>query len=127
MVARKDSEGKTQPLHWALTFNTSGSDERPTGNVYSIAGNIDTFCYEVERSVPIRHGGWRGSLTVGRIPADGLEQFERILSQIPVVRLDPAWNCQNWVRGLFEKMVEAGLVAQQTVDEVVHRAESGMC
>ena len=85
------------PLHWALTYQTSGTDDRPVGNVYNAAGNIDTFCYEGSKDVPIRHDGWRGSLTVGRIPVDALDQFERILAEIPITRHDPEWNCQNWV------------------------------
>ena len=104
----KGAQGDILPLHWALTYKVSGSDERPTGNKYQAAGNIDTFCYEVERNVPIRHDAWRGTLTVGRIPVDGLERFERILSQIPVVRLDPAWNCQNWVWNGLRELRQAG-------------------
>ena len=104
----KGAQGDILPLHWALTYKVSGSNERPLGNKYQAAGNIDTFCYEVERAVPIKHDGWRGSLTVGRIPEDSLEDFERILSQIPVVRLDPAWNCQNWVWNALRELRHAG-------------------
>ncbi len=104
----KDSEGNLMPLHWALTCDTSGSDNIQAGNVYNAAGNIDTFCYEAERNVPIRHDGWRGSLVVGRIPVASLSQFERILSQIPVTRHDPCWNCQNWVWLSLCKLRQAG-------------------
>ena len=108
----KDSEGKTQPLHWALTFNTSGSDERPTGNVYSIAGNIDTFLFEVERNVPIRNDLWRGSLAVGRIPVESLDRFENTLSQKPIVRHDAEWASHNWVWTALRELRHQGFAIE---------------
>ncbi|TBU48385.1 hypothetical protein BD309DRAFT_997666 [Dichomitus squalens] len=108
----KDSEGKILPLHWALTFNTSGSDERPRGNVYNAAGNIDTLRYEAERGVPIRHDLWRGSLAVGRIPVESLDQFEKILSQNPVIRHDPEWNCQNWAWTALRELRHQGFAIE---------------
>ncbi|KAI0724443.1 hypothetical protein C8T65DRAFT_714592 [Cerioporus squamosus] len=104
----KDSEGNLMPLHWALTCDTSGTDNGQTSNVYNAAGNIDTFCYEAEMNVPIRHDGWRGSLIVGRIPLASLNQFEHILSQIPTTRHDPSWNCQNWVCLSLRELRQAG-------------------
>ncbi|KAH9944467.1 uncharacterized protein BXZ73DRAFT_87358 [Epithele typhae] len=106
----KDAQGNIQPLSWALTYKISGSDHRPMGTKYGVAGTIDTYAYEVDRSVPIRHEGWRGSLVVGRIAPDALEQLERILSQIPVVRGDPSWNCHNWVWHGIRELRQAGFI-----------------
>ena len=108
----KDSEGKILPLHWALTFKTSGSDERPVGNIYNAAGNIDTFCYEAQRNIPIRHDLWRGSLAVGRIPVESLDHFEHILSQNPIVRHDPEWNCQNRVWAALRELRQMGFAIE---------------
>ncbi|KAI0639310.1 hypothetical protein C8Q77DRAFT_1080509 [Trametes polyzona] len=104
----KDSEGNDLPLHWALTFKTAGTDDRPIGNCYNAAGSTDTYRYEVERDVPLRNENWRGSLPVGRIPAESLPKFERILSQIPITRADPSWNCQNWVWASLRELRHAG-------------------
>ncbi|KAI0824262.1 hypothetical protein BC628DRAFT_1411178 [Trametes gibbosa] len=104
----KDSEGNDLPLHWALTFKTGGTDDRPIGNCYNAAGNIDTYCYEAEREITLRNDNWRGSLPVGRIPAESLAKFEHILSQIPITRHDTAWNCQNWVWASLRELRHAG-------------------
>ncbi|TBU24981.1 hypothetical protein BD311DRAFT_867782 [Dichomitus squalens] len=107
-----DSEGKTRPLHWALTFKTSGSHLRPIGNAYNVAGNVDTFCYEAQRDIPLRHDLWRGSLAVGRIPVESIDQFEKILSEIPIVRHDPEWNSQNWVWTALRELRQQGFAIE---------------
>ena len=123
----QDASGKPLPLHWAITVQTAGTDQVPVGNIYNAAGNIDTFYYEVLHDVPLDNANWRGALTVATIQKEDPAKVEQIFSGVPTYRHDFNWNCQNWVRALFEKMVEAGLVAQQTVDEVVRRTESGTC
>ena len=104
----KDSDGRVRPLHWALTFKTAGTDDHPVGNCYNAAGNVDTFSYEAERNVPLRSANWRGSLAIGRVPAESLHKFEHILSQIPIIRHDPSWNCQTWVWTSLRELRHAG-------------------
>ncbi|KAI0369115.1 hypothetical protein BV20DRAFT_968288 [Pilatotrama ljubarskyi] len=104
----KDSEGEDHPLHWALTFKTAGKDDQQIGNRYTVAGNTDTYCYEVVKDVPLRDETWRGSLSVGRIPAEAIPRFERLLAQIPVTRYDPSWNSQNWVWASLRELRNAG-------------------
>ncbi|OBZ79746.1 hypothetical protein A0H81_00694 [Grifola frondosa] len=93
----KNSDGSILPLHWAITLRTGGSDNNPIGNRYNAIGNIDTFAYEKETNAIIRNDNWRGSFDVGSISVDRIPEMESILSQLPIIRQDPNWNCQNWV------------------------------
>jgi len=101
----EDSMGKRLPLHWALTIKTAGSD---IGNIYNAAGNIDTFHYEALTNTPLKDVNYRGSLLVGTIPRESLPEVEQLLSQVPVIRHDYNWNCQNWVWSGIRELRKAG-------------------
>ncbi|CCM00935.1 uncharacterized protein FIBRA_02982 [Fibroporia radiculosa] len=117
----KDAYGNIFPLHWALTIRTSGSDARPIGKIYNAAGNIDTFFYETLSDAPLTNSNWRGDLKVGNIPADALPAMERILEgEVPVVRNNYNWNCQNWVWSALRRLRQKGFnISPTTWDSLV--------
>ena len=101
---------------------------------------VDTYDVKTDPAPQPRYVSWGtrtksaddGTETAARLPLGMLDREQRrkieaLAWETPVMYPNGSWNCQNWVRALFEKMVEAGLVAQQTVDEVVHCTESGTC
>ncbi|KAH9835646.1 uncharacterized protein C8Q71DRAFT_89583 [Rhodofomes roseus] len=104
----KDSTGKVLPLHWAITVKTDGTEGDPTGNIYNAAGNIDTFSYEVIHDVPLTNANWRGDLPVATINKEDLPKVEEIFADVPTVRHDYKWNCQNWVWAALRELRSNG-------------------
>ncbi|KAG0707084.1 hypothetical protein DFH29DRAFT_1066511 [Suillus ampliporus] len=90
----RNERGLYNPLHWAIYIPTGVG----IGNTYHILGNTDTYTLEFRRHQPHANpGAWRGSYKVGRVAAHRLDQFERDLARVPIMRNDPRWNCQDWV------------------------------
>ncbi|KAI0932315.1 hypothetical protein AcW1_000523 [Taiwanofungus camphoratus] len=119
----RDSKGQILPLHWAITVKTAGSDNTPIGMVYNAAGNIDTFFYETVANVSLKNTNWRGALTVGSLPKEILPNVERVFSQVPIVRHDYNWNCQNWVWASLRELRQLGYPIKPNLTWEVLRAE----
>ncbi|OAX40092.1 hypothetical protein K503DRAFT_799096 [Rhizopogon vinicolor AM-OR11-026] len=86
--------GRPYPLHWAIHIPTGPG----IGHTYQIIGNTDNYTLHFQRNQPHQDpDAWRGSFTVGRLPVHQLAQFEALLANIPVMRNEQRWNCQNWV------------------------------
>ncbi|TFY66896.1 hypothetical protein EVG20_g4197 [Dentipellis fragilis] len=101
----RDSRGHILPLHWEITLCTSGTYRNPKGNVYQLIGGTDSFTFDRQANKSIRASqNWRGTFAVGYIPKHKLRGVEYILSNVPITRHDPAWNCQNWVWEALRKL-----------------------
>ncbi|KDQ59144.1 hypothetical protein JAAARDRAFT_33876 [Jaapia argillacea MUCL 33604] len=97
IFAMQFSRGKEEAsdYHWNLTIITDSATR--TGIVHQVTGC--TYCYGYERNPRQRleHSPqWRGSLHLGSVPKDRLNEIERILESVPIDNSDPQFNCQVW-------------------------------
>ncbi|TBU54361.1 hypothetical protein BD310DRAFT_951480 [Dichomitus squalens] len=117
-------------LHWSLSWQPAEGAWRHV--------QVDMYDVKTDPAPQPRYVFWgartttadaaaEGSaarLELGTLARDERRRVEQMAWEVPVMYPNGEWNCQNWVRGLFERMVEAGLVKQERVDEVVKVAET---
>ncbi|KAH7918747.1 hypothetical protein BV22DRAFT_974588, partial [Leucogyrophana mollusca] len=67
--------------------------------LYRISGLPGDYSLEAPQSVTLREGenGYWGKVSVGRVDQERLHHFSATLANIPIVRGDGSWSCQNWV------------------------------
>ncbi|TFK89243.1 hypothetical protein K466DRAFT_645052 [Polyporus arcularius HHB13444] len=115
-------------LHWSVAWQPAPGAWRHV--------QVDTYDVKTDPAPQPRYVFWgtrtsstdestekAAHLPLGTLDREQRRKIEALAWETPVMYPNGDWNCQNWVRGLFEKMVEAGLVEQQTVDKVVKQAE----
>ncbi|KAI0703223.1 hypothetical protein C8Q76DRAFT_659340 [Earliella scabrosa] len=116
-------------LHWSVAWEPAPGGWRHV--------QVDTYDVKMDPAPQPRYVFWgtrtssadeptarAARIPLGTFAREQRKQIEQLAWETAVMHPNGDWNCQNWVRGLFVKMVEAGLVAQQVVDEVVKHAET---
>ncbi|KAI0765406.1 hypothetical protein C8Q74DRAFT_1288168 [Fomes fomentarius] len=124
------SDQSWRDLHWSIAWQPAPDAWRHI--------QVDTYDVKTDPAPQPRYVFWgtrtvsadeqaarAARLELGTFEREQRRKVEQLAWDTPVMYPNGDWNCQNWVRGLLVKMVEAGLMAQQTVDEVVKCAETG--
>lgn len=89
--------------HWALAAVTD--IDQSSARIFHMKGNTDTFSLDV-LDVPnlTKSRSYRGGFQVGEISGSRLRDLERWVTQIPVHRNNPKWDCQTWVIEMLREM-----------------------
>lgn len=59
---------------------------------------------------------------VAWIPRNQVGNLENMLRQV-TIQVSWSWNCQNWVRGGLQKMVEAGLLTHREIESAIGKQQ----
>ncbi|KAI0315312.1 hypothetical protein OF83DRAFT_1132613 [Amylostereum chailletii] len=62
-------------------------------------------------------------LELGIMTLQTRSQIEALALQVPVMAPDGTWNCQDFLKDLLQKMVEAGIIDKDKKDSVIEMAE----
>ncbi|KZT27045.1 hypothetical protein NEOLEDRAFT_1061803 [Neolentinus lepideus HHB14362 ss-1] len=92
--------------HWALLIPEANNRDY---TAYQVTGSTDT--YEVKPPELVRpeiSKSYMGKVEVGEINANQQEQFATVTLNVPIVRGNTHWNCQNWVIEVLKTMKENG-------------------
>lgn len=89
--------------HWALAAVTD--IDQSSARIFHMKGNTDTFALDV-LDVPniTKSRSYRGGFQVGEISGSRLHDLELWVTQIPVHRNNPKWDCQTWVIEMLREM-----------------------
>ncbi|EIN09634.1 hypothetical protein PUNSTDRAFT_133412 [Punctularia strigosozonata HHB-11173 SS5] len=115
---RGTQNDEIRPYHWQ--FHLATGDIR--GVFHQLYGEPGNFWYEgAEKMILFETEG--GKVTIGAVPADALDELERILEQIPVV-LDKnvKWNCQSWCLDALEPLRAKGWIADGITETTIREA-----
>lgn len=125
IVAQYELHGHpTRTEHWNLVLLAS----RTSVHIFEVRGNTDSYTYVPDFNAPLTLNNvtnFRGGCHVGDISIESLEVLKERLREIPIVRLDPAWDCQVWVMEGIKLLKEDGLVFSK-VNEAYVRGELGL-
>ncbi|KAI0918025.1 hypothetical protein AcW1_007010 [Taiwanofungus camphoratus] len=89
--------GTPAPYHWEICIRLGKQGNKSVGNVYHLQGGEASFAFErIANTTYTKPDSYRGSLLVGTIPTSDLAAVENVLSNVPVRKNEPNWNCQNW-------------------------------
>ena len=105
--------------HWSIAAVIS----REQAWVFELSGNYDTFTY-TPRTTPFssRILNYRGGFFLCEIAQEKLDWLESLLGTLPVIRLNPEFDCQTWVMSAVRKLQDEGLVPRD-VTEIMIREE----
>ncbi|KAH7929300.1 hypothetical protein BV22DRAFT_1125907 [Leucogyrophana mollusca] len=94
-VARFGQPSSSSKWVIAVVFTPSSGHSM----LYQISGLPGNYSLEAPQSVTLKEGenGYWGKVPVGRVDQERLHRFSATLANIPIVRGDSSWSCQNWV------------------------------
>ncbi|MCJ1247906.1 hypothetical protein MMC30_005121 [Trapelia coarctata] len=108
---RHPVHNRIMPYHW--TFLLTNPTPSSTGTIYQLKGMPGAFHYDgPEPSEAITELGAKvEEIDVGEVPADRVEEFERIVSEERIEKREyGGWNCQDWTLGVLGRLNGAGFV-----------------
>jgi hypothetical protein len=59
---------------------------------------------------------------VAWIPRNRVRDLEYMFRQVPI-QVSWSWNCQNWVQGGLQKMVEAGILTHREMESAIEKQQ----
>jgi hypothetical protein len=108
--------------HWSLHL----LNKSPEALVYQITGSTTSYAYAPPEGQiePEKTDSFLGKVKVGEVDSSRIEEFEKLLEDVPIIRGDTNWNCQDWIvaalKTLGKKDFDVRTPTKESLNEELH-------